>query len=100
MQRVSTVEGDGVCGKATKIAAKGETGTSCKGKGTGRREEAKESRRGRSGAPCTGKSTARMEEELNRRAKEESRRTLWQRGARRSMVARIGVVYLGNNSNL
>jgi len=46
------------------------------------------------------RSTARIEEELNRRAKEESRRTLRQRDTRRSTVARIGVVYPRNNSNL
>jgi len=46
------------------------------------------------------RSATRMEEELNRRAEEESGRALQQRGARRSIVARIGMVYPRNNSNL
>jgi len=37
---------------------------------------------------------------LNRGAEEESGRALQQRDARRSMVARIGVVYPGNDNNL
>jgi len=49
---------------------------------------------------CTGRSTARIEEELNGRAKGESGGALWQRSARGSIVARIGVVHLGDNSNL
>jgi len=86
-------------------------------------KERKESRKG--GVPCTGKSAPtgeeetkksrgrrssargqairsiiRIEEELNRGAKEESRRALWQRNARKSTVAKIGVVYPGNDSNL
>jgi len=43
---------------------------------------------------------AKVEKELNGRAKEKSRRALWQRSTRRSTVARIGVVYPGNNSDL
>ena len=50
--------------------------------------------------PCKGRSAARMEEELNRGAKEESRRALWQKDAKESTVARIGVVYPRNDSNL
>jgi len=47
------------------------------------------------------RSIARMEEEeLNRKAEEESRRALRQRDTRRSTVARIGVVYSENDSNL
>jgi len=41
-----------------------------------------------------------MEEELDRRAKEESRGALQQRGAGGSTVPRTGVVYLRDNSNL
>jgi len=41
-----------------------------------------------------------MEEELNRGAEEESKRALWQRSTRRSIVAGIGVVYPRNDSNL
>jgi len=41
-----------------------------------------------------------MKEELNRRAKEESGGALWQRSARRSTVARTGVIYSRNNSDL
>jgi len=64
-------------------------------------EETEESRERRSGIRGqVMRSTARMEEKLNRRAEKESRRALWQRGARKSMVARIGVVYPGNDSNL
>jgi len=46
------------------------------------------------------RSAAKMEKELNRGAEEESGRALWQRDARRSTVARIGVVYPENDSNL
>ena len=46
------------------------------------------------------RSAAKMEKELNRGAEEESGRAVWQRGARRSTVARIGVVYPENDSNL
>jgi len=58
--------------------------------------------RGRRDSVCgqATRSAARIEEELNRGAKEESRRVLRQRGARRSTVARIGVVYPRNDSNL
>jgi len=41
-----------------------------------------------------------MEEELNRRAEEEGGGALWQRGARKSIVTRVGVVYSGDGSDL
>ena len=74
----------------------------CTGKSipTGK-EETEESRGRRSSVHGQAtKSTARIEEKLNRRAKEESRRALQQRNTRRSTVARIGVVYPRNDSNL
>jgi len=80
----------------------GKGGVPCTGKNVLiREEETEESRGKRSGGHSQAmRSAVRMEEELNRGAEEESRRVLWQRGARRSMVARIRVVYPGNDSNL
>jgi len=75
--------------------------TPCKGKGTGRRKKVEESRGGR-GSICgqTTRSAARMEEKLNRRAEKERGGALQQRGARRSTVTRVRVVYSGDDSDL
>jgi len=80
----------------------GKGGVPCIGKSTLTGEEETEESREKRGSTCgqAMRSAVRMEEELNRGAEEESRRALWQRGARRSTVARIGVVYSGNDSNL
>ena len=77
-------------------------GMPCTGKSVPTGEEETEESRGRKSGMRgqATRSTARMEEKLNRRAEEESRRALQQRGARKSTVARIGVVYPRNNSNL
>jgi len=90
----------GTYGKATKGAPTEGAGMLCKGKSAGRRKKVEESRGGEGTCGQATRSAARMEEVLNRGAEEESRRALQQRGARRSMVARIGVVYPGNDSNL
>ena len=91
----------GTCSKVTKGTPTEGASVPCKGKSTGRRKKIKESKGG-GGSACSQatRSTVRMEEKLNREAEEESRRVLWQRGARRSTVARIRVVHPGNNSNL
>ena len=91
----------GGCGKATKGTLTEEASMSCKGKSAGRRKKVKESKGGGGGTRGQAtRSAARIEEELNRGAEEESGRALGQRGARRSTVARIGMVYSGNDSNL
>ena len=67
----------------------------------GRRKKVEESKgRGGGAHGQAMRSAARMEKKLNRGAEEENGRALWQRGARRSTVARIGVVYPRNDSNL
>jgi len=81
-----------MCGKATKDIAREEAGMSHKGKSTGRREEAEESRGERSGVHGQAtRSTARMEKELSRRAKEGSRGALWKRHPRRGTIIRVKV---------
>jgi len=91
----------GGCGKATKGTLTEGASTSCKKKSAGRRKKVEKSRGGGGGMHGQAtRSAARIEEELNRGAEEESGRALGQRGARRSTVARIGVVYPRNNSNL
>jgi len=79
-------------GKATKGVAREEASVSHKGKGTGRREEAEESRGERSGMHDQAtKSAARIEEELSKRAKEESRRALWKRRPGRGVIIKVRV---------
>jgi len=91
----------GACGKATKSTPTEGTGMPCKGKSAGRRKKVEESR-GKGGGMRgqAMRSAVRMEGKLNRGAEEESGRALQQQGARRSTVARIGVVYPRNDSNL
>jgi len=80
----------------------GKGGALCTGKSTPTGEEETKESRGRRGSTRgqAMRSVVRIEEELNRGAEEESGRALWQRGARKSTVAKIGVVYSGNDSNL
>ena len=80
----------------------GKGGVLCTGKSAPTGEEETKESRGRRGSARgqAMRSVVRIEEELNRGAEEESERALWQRGARKSTVAKIGVVYPGNDSNL
>jgi len=86
----------GAYGKAIKDIPTEGTGTPYKEKSTGRRKKVENKGGGGGARGQATRSAARMKEKLNRGAKEESRRALWQRDARRSMVARIGVVYCNN----
>jgi len=80
---------------------KEEAGVPNKGRSTGRRKEVEESR-GRRGSTCgqAMRNTAKMEEELDKRAKEESGGALQKRSTRGSTVARIGIVYPRDDSDL
>jgi len=74
---------------------------SCTGKSIPTGEKETEESRGRkSGTRGQAMRSIARIEELNRKAEKESRRALRQRDTRRSTVARIGVVYPGNDSNL
>jgi len=90
----------GIYGKATKGTPTEGASMLCKGKSAERRKKVEESRGGEGTHSQATRSAARIEEVLNRGAEEESGRALQQRDARRSMVARIGVVYPGNDNNL
>ena len=80
-------------------AAREEAGAPRNRKCTGKKVE-KDGRR-KHGIPYTGKGTARsLEEEFDGGAKKASGGTLWQRSARGSTVARIGVVHPRNSSNV
>jgi len=80
----------------------GKGGALCTGKSAPTGEEKTKESRGRRGSARSQamKSVVRIEEELNRGAEEKSGRALWQRGTRKSTVAKIGVIYPRNDSNL
>jgi len=81
-----------VCGNVTKGAAERKAGAPYKGEGAGRRKEVKESRGRKSSTHGQAtRSAARIEEELSRRAKEESRGTLWKRCPGRGIIIRVRV---------
>ena len=71
-----------------------------RGKCVPRRKETEENGGRKGSMPCKWRSAARMEEELNRRAKEESRGTLWKGCPRRGTIPRIRAVRPRNDSDV
>jgi len=102
VEKKGTSVGNAYYGEKKKRKWKGWCAFPCTGKSAPTGEEETKESRGRRGSARgqAMRSIVRIEEELNRGAEEESERALWQRGARKSTVAKIGVVYPGNDSNL